>query len=322
MQPVRAQAIRNHWLAENGPRELELLFRAIIYHPSAPILVTDGEGTSQELSVGARRLFGVPREQIVGRRLEDLAVESGKEEVRRLWAGLKGVGHQKGGPRRFAATGGVYFGRAGQDALQEQFLVILLATSEKLRALQEKSFERLGVTKTIPINVRLIAATNRHLGEMMGDKLFRSDLYYRLNVFPIASPALRDRTEDIPLLVRHFTAKYAEKMNRSIDTIPIETMRTLLSWPWPGNIRELENFIERSVILSPGPTLQVPFDEIKPEALPQAGTATLEQVERDHITRVIRECNGVVTAAATRLGLHRTTLNAMMRKLGVSRKDL
>jgi formate hydrogenlyase transcriptional activator len=191
-----------------------------------------------------------------------------------------------------------------------------------LRALQEKSFERLGGTKTIPIDVRLIAATNRDLSAMMGDKMFRSDLYYRLKVFPITTPALRDRTEDIPLLVRHFTTKYAEKMNRVIDSISLETMRALMSWPWPGNIRELENFIERSVILSRGPALRAPLEEIQRDALPLAGSATLEQVEREHITRVLRESNGVVTTAATRLGLHRTTLNAMMRKLGITRKDL
>jgi formate hydrogenlyase transcriptional activator len=193
-----------------------------------------------------------------------------------------------------------------------------------LRALQEKSFERLGGTKTIPIDVRLIAATNRDLATMMGDKLFRSDLYYRLKVFPITTPALRDRVEDVPLLVRHFTAKYAEKMSRVIDTIPVETMQALMAWPWPGNIRELENFIERSVILSRGPILRAPLDEIRRDAQKPvvAGGATLEQVEREHITRVLRESNGVVTLAATRLGLHRTTLNAMMRKLGISRKDL
>jgi len=192
-----------------------------------------------------------------------------------------------------------------------------------LRALQEKSFERLGGTKTIPIDVRLIAATNRDLAAMMGDKLFRSDLYYRLKVFPITTPALRDRAEDIPLLARHFTTKYAEKMNRVIDSIPLETMRALMAWPWPGNIRELENFIERSVILSRGPTLRAPLEEIQRDTQPAlAGSATLEQVEREHITRVLRESNGVVTAAATRLGLHRTTLNAMMRKLGITRKDL
>jgi len=191
-----------------------------------------------------------------------------------------------------------------------------------LRALQEKAFERLGGTRTIPIDVRLVAATNRNLTQMMGDKLFRSDLYYRLKVFPITTPPLRDHSEDIPILARHFTKKYAAEMNREIDKIPSDTMRALVSWPWPGNVRELENFIERSVILSRGPSLRAPLAEIRPDAMSIAGSGTLEQVEREHILRVLRETGGVVSTTATRLGLPRTTLNAMMRKLGISRKDL
>jgi transcriptional regulator with GAF, ATPase, and Fis domain len=188
--------------------------------------------------------------------------------------------------------------------------------------LQEKAFERLGGTRTIPIDVRLVAATNRNLTQMMGDKLFRSDLYYRLKVFPITLPPLRDRPEDIPVLARHFTRKYSHKMSRHIDKIPSETMRALVTWHWPGNVRELENFIERSVILSTGPRLRAPLAEIRQDPLKASGSATLEQVEREHIIRVLRESEGVVTTAATRLGLYRTTLNAMMRKLGISRKDL
>jgi formate hydrogenlyase transcriptional activator len=132
-----------------------------------------------------------------------------------------------------------------------------------LRALQEKSFERLGGTTTIPIDVRLVAATNRNLAQMMGDKLFRSDLYYRLKVFPIRTPPLRDRPEDIPILARYFTKKYATKMNRDINKIPSETMRALVTWPWHGNVRELENFIERSVILTSGPDLRAPVSELR-----------------------------------------------------------
>jgi transcriptional regulator with GAF, ATPase, and Fis domain len=191
-----------------------------------------------------------------------------------------------------------------------------------LRALQEKAFERLGGTKTIPIDVRLVAATNRNLTQMMGDKLFRSDLYYRLKVFPITTPPLRDHPEDIPLLARHFTKRYAAKMGRQIDKIPSDTIRSLVRWHWPGNVRELENFIERAVILSGGSSLRAPLAEIREDAPEAPGGVTLEEVERDHIVRILRESGGVVTAAATRLGLHRTTLNAMMRKLGISRKEL
>jgi transcriptional regulator with GAF, ATPase, and Fis domain len=191
-----------------------------------------------------------------------------------------------------------------------------------LRALQEKSFERLGGTRTIPIDVRLVAATNRNLTQMMGDKLFRSDLYYRLKVFPITTPPLRDHPEDIPLLARHFTNKYAAKMDRTIDKIPTETMRALVSWPWPGNVRELENFIERSVILSRGPSLRAPLAELRATAAEAASGSTLEEVEREYILRVFRDTGGVISATATRLGMPRTTLNAMMKKLGIARSDL
>jgi formate hydrogenlyase transcriptional activator len=191
-----------------------------------------------------------------------------------------------------------------------------------LRALQEKAFERLGGTRTIPIDVRLVAATNRNLTQMMVDKLFRSDLYYRLKVFPITMPPLRDHPEDIPVLARHFTKKHAAKMGRLIEKISTDTMRALIAWHWPGNVRELEHFIERSVILSSGPNLCVPLLEIREDAPYTASGATLEEVERDYIIRVLRESSGVVTTAATRLGLRRTTLNAMMRKLGISRNNL
>ena len=180
--------------------------------------------------------------------------------------------------------------------------------------------ERLGGTRTIPIDVRLVAATNRNLTQMMGDKLFRSDLYYRLKVFPITTPRLRDHPADIPILVRHFTKKYADKMNKRIDQVPSDVMQALVSWPWPGNVRELENFLERSVILSQGPLLRAPLAELRAEAVEGAG-GTLAEMEREYIVRVLRESDGVISAAANRLGVPRTTLNAMLRKLGVARKD-
>ena len=170
----------------------------------------------------------------------------------------------------------------------------------------------------MPIDARL-AATNRNLTQMLGDKLFRSDLYYRLRVFPITMPPLRDRREDIPVLVRHFTRKYAQEMNKAIETIPADTMRALMSWPWPGNIRELENFIERSVILSRGSTLHAPVDELRPDAMETAG-GTLAEMEREYIIRVLRETGGQIGAAANRLGVQRRTLNARMRKLGISQE--
>jgi formate hydrogenlyase transcriptional activator len=191
-----------------------------------------------------------------------------------------------------------------------------------LRALQEKEFERLGGTRTIPIDVRLLAATNRNLTQMMGDKLFRSDLYYRLKVFPITTSPLRDHPEDIPLLARHFTQKYAAQMGKKIETIPTSAMQAMTAWSWPGNVRELENFIERSVILSPGLSLCAPLAEIRENQADAVIGGTLEEVEREYILRVLRETGGVVSETANRLGLPRTTLNAMMRKLGISRKEL
>jgi formate hydrogenlyase transcriptional activator len=192
-----------------------------------------------------------------------------------------------------------------------------------LRALQEKSFERLGGTRTISIDVRLVAATNRNLKQMMGDKLFRSDLYYRLKLFPILMPPLRDHPEDIPILVRHFTKKYAAQLGRKIDKISSETMEALVNWSWPGNVRELENFVERSVILSRDSSLRAPVAELRayaPEA--DAADSRLDHMERNHILRVFRENGGVISAAADRLGISGTTLHSLMKKLGISRSDL
>jgi formate hydrogenlyase transcriptional activator len=221
---------------------------------------------------------------------------------------------QKIGRFEMAHRGTLFLDEVGDIPLELQ--------PKLLRALQEKAFERLGGTRTIPIDVRLVAATNRNLTQMMGDKLFRSDLYYRLKVFPIITPPLRDHSEDIPILARHFTKKYAAKMDRIIEKIPSDTMRALVSWPWPGNVRELENFIERSVILSRGPNLRAPLAELRASAGESGGGSTLQEVEKDYILRVFRETGGVVSAAATRLGMPRTTLNAMMKKLGISRDDL
>ena len=224
-----------------------------------------------------------------------------------------GAAGQKIGRFELANGGTLFLDEVGDIPLDLQ--------PKLLRAFQERAFERLGGTRTIPIDVRLVAATNRNLARMMADKLFRSDLYYRLKVFPITVPPLRDHSEDIPVLARHFTQKYAREMNKQIETIPPETIAALVNWSWPGNVRELENFIERSVILSRGTELRVPLAELRAEAADTAG-ATLEAVEREYIVRVLREKDGVISAAAICLGMPRTTLNAMMRKLGISRQDL
>ena len=194
-----------------------------------------------------------------------------------------------------------------------------------LRALQEKEFERLGSTRTIPVDVRLIAATNRDLAKMVASHEFRSDLYYRLRVFPITVPPLRERSEDIPILVHYFAQKHAERMHRNIEIIPPETIQALARWRWPGNVRELENIIERAVILSPGPVLRVPLAELNPQGDQGASPDTLEDAEREHILRVLREARGIIGGphgAAARLGLKRTTLNSKMRKLGITREEI
>jgi formate hydrogenlyase transcriptional activator len=193
-----------------------------------------------------------------------------------------------------------------------------------LRVLQEQEFERLGSTRTIRVNVRVIAATNRDLDRMVKEQAFRSDLYYRLKVFPVTVPPLRVRREDIPLLVRHFAQKFAQRMKKRIETIPSEAMQALQAYDWPGNVRELENFIERAVILTQGSDLFVSLAELKrtPSHTADSGTTTLEQAEREHILKALRESEWVIgglTGAAVRLGMKRTTLQSKMQKLGISR---
>jgi formate hydrogenlyase transcriptional activator len=194
-----------------------------------------------------------------------------------------------------------------------------------LRVLQDQEFERLGGIKTIRVDVRLVAATNRDLSKDVGAAEFRSDLFYRLNVFPIRIPPLRNRRSDIPLLVRYFLQKLAKRMDKTIDTIPNATMDVLTNWQWPGNVRELENFIERSVILTEGRVLRAPLSELRPQVGEDGVEDTsLLAAERDYIIRVLRECGGVVSGsrgAAAKLGLKRTTLQSKMRKLDIQRKD-
>ena len=199
-----------------------------------------------------------------------------------------------------------------------------------LRALQEREIERLGGTRPISVDVRLIAATNRNLAQMVQEKQFRSDLYYRLKVFPIFAPPLRERGRDIPVLVRHFVSTHSRRMGKVIQTISDETMQALMRWPWPGNIRELENFLERAVILTRGRVLYVPLAELETKALEAQDdqtsleTATLHTAEREHILRALRETDGQIggsDGAAARLGLKRTTLNSKMKKLGIERSD-
>ncbi|MCI0557114.1 MAG: sigma 54-interacting transcriptional regulator, partial [Nitrososphaera sp.] len=224
---------------------------------------------------------------------------------------------QKIGRFELAHQGTIFLDEIGDIPLELQ--------SKLLRVLQEKEFERLGSNRTIRVDIRLVAATNQDLTKMVADRQFRNDLYYRLNVFPIVLPSLHERREDIPLLVRYFAQKYSRLMNKRIETIPAEAMAALSKYHWPGNIRELENLIERSVILSLGPDLRVPLGELKPQPTAVSDeVATLEAAERKHILRALQEANWVIggpSGAATRLGMKRTTLQSRMRKLGISRQS-
>lgn len=236
-------------------------------------------------------------------------------------------GHEKG-----AFTGAIDR-RVGRFELAHQGTIFLDEVedipldlqSKLLRVLQEQEFERLGSSRTLRVDVRVVAATNADLAQLVEEKKFRSDLYYRLNVFPITVPPLRERPEDIPLLVHFFANKFAQQMKRPIESVAKETMAALINYHWPGNIRELQNLVERAVILSRGSTLEIPLAELKQSSKPanhSNGAATLESIERDHILRVLGDAKWVIagpTGAAARLGLNRTTLNHRMRKLGITR---
>ncbi len=236
-------------------------------------------------------------------------------------------GHEKG-----AFTGAIAqkIGRfeladKGTLFLDEVGDIPLLLQPKLLRVLQEQEFERLGSGRTHQVDVRLVAATHRNLVEMVKRNEFRSDLYYRLNVFPVPLPPLRARREDIPALVEHFVEIYARRMNKEIDQISSETMSELTSYPWPGNIRELQNFIERSVILTSGNVLESPLASLRNAAEAQSlGPITMVDAERDHIRKTLEQTGWVVSGpngAAARLGIKRSTLYFRMQKLGISRTN-
>jgi formate hydrogenlyase transcriptional activator len=221
---------------------------------------------------------------------------------------------RKAGRFEIADRGTLFLDEVGDIPLELQ--------PKLLRVLQEREFERLGSSRTQQVDVRMVAATHRDLKQMVQDGEFRSDLYYRLHVFPLSVPPLRERREDIPLLVRHFVDEYARRMNRCIETIPAQAMEALRSYSWPGNVRELQNFIERTVILSPGSVLRPPLAELKQAAVqtPSPELSTLQEMEREHVLRALKEANWVTggpKGAAAKLGMKRTTLAYRIRKLGI-----
>jgi formate hydrogenlyase transcriptional activator len=274
--------------------------------------------------------------ELIARAVHELSPRKGRTFVKLNCAAIPTglleselFGHEKG-----AFTGAIAqkIGRfelanGGTLFLDEVGDIPLELQSKLLRVLQEQEFERLGGTRTIKVNVRLVAATNCDLAKMVAAKDFRSDLYYRLNVFPLMLPPLRARSDDIPRLVRHFTHRFARRMHRQIDSVPESVMESLVRYPWPGNVRELQNVIERAVILSKGSALQVSLSDL--QVLP-AGTddeatpapITLTDAERDHILAALTATGWVVggpKGAATRLGMKRSTLLKKMQKLGISR---
>jgi formate hydrogenlyase transcriptional activator len=289
----------------------------------ATVLIQGETGTGKELLARAIHRLS-PRKERTFIKLNCAAIPAGLLESELF-------GHEKGaftgaiarkmGRLELAHEGTLFLDEVGEMPLDLQ--------PKLLRALQEREFERLGGTRPIQVNVRLIAATNRDLGKMVAEKQFRADLFYRLKVFPIFSPPLRERASDIPVLVRHFVSTHSRRMGKAIETIPRETMEALKRWKWPGNIRELENFLERAVILTRGPVLYVPLAELETEEEgedegSEIENPTLRAAERDHILRVLRETKGQIggtAGAAERLGLKRTTLNSKLKKLGIERND-
>jgi formate hydrogenlyase transcriptional activator len=287
----------------------------------ATVLIQGETGTGKELLARAIHRLS-PRRDRTFIKLNCAAIPAGLLESELF-------GHEKGaftgaiarkmGRLELAHEGTLFLDEVGEMPLELQ--------PKLLRALQEREIERLGGTRPIQVNVRLIAATNRDLTKMVAEKQFRSDLYYRLKVFPISAPPLRDRASDIPVLVRHFVANHSRRMGKAISSIPDETMEALKHWSWPGNIRELENFLERAIILTRGSSLYVPLAELETEEEYEAAdteSPTLRAAERDHILRVLRETRGQIggeDGAAARLGLKRTTLNSKLKKLRIERSD-
>jgi transcriptional regulator with GAF, ATPase, and Fis domain len=288
----------------------------------ATVLIQGETGTGKELLARAIHRLS-PRSDRTFIKLNCAAIPAGLIESELF-------GHEKGaftgaiarkiGRLELAHEGTLFLDEIGEMPLDLQPKV--------LRALQEREIERVGGSRPIPVNIRLIAATNRDLAKMVAEKEFRSDLYYRLKVFPVFAPPLRERTADIPVLVRHFVSTHSRRMGKTIESIPEETMQALIKWHWPGNIRELENFLERAVILTRGPVLYVPLAELEDaeDAVEEsaAQSSTHQAAEREHILKVLREAKGQIggsAGAAARLALKRTTLNSKMKKLGIERSD-
>ena len=318
--------IRNEYNFEEIIGESPALKKALeqiqtVAPTDSTILILGETGTGKELIARAIHNLSTRRERTLVK-VNCAAIPTGLLESELFGherGAFTGAIGQRVGRFELAHRGTLFLDEVGDIPLELQ--------PKLLRVLQEQEFERLGSTKTIHVNVRMVAATNTELTKKVEEKQFRQDLYYRLNVFPITIPPLRDRKEDIPLLVRYFAQKYARRMKKPIDTIPTKAMTALTEYHWPGNVRELENFIERAVILSRGADLKIPVAELKQRARVTGaaspnGLGTLEHAEREHILRALGETNWILggpVGAAFRLGMKRTTLQSKMRKLGIAR---
>jgi len=282
------------------------------------VLILGDTGTGKELIARAIHRMSARKDRVFVK-LNCAAIPTGLLESELFGherGAFTGAITQKIGRLELADKGTLFLDEVGDIPLELQ--------PKLLRVLQDQEFERLGSTRTIKVSIRLLAATNRDLTQMASDKEFRSDLYYRLNVFPIRMPSLTERRADIPSLVRHFVQKFTRRMSKQIETIPSATMNALVNWEWPGNVRELENLMERSVILSDGPILKVPRPDLISTEEAAASDGTLENLERQYIIRVLRETNGVIAGphgAAARLGMKRTTLQSRILKMGLSHSE-
>jgi formate hydrogenlyase transcriptional activator len=306
-------------VGESPALKTALSLVSVVAPTDSSVLILGETGTGKELVARAIHKLGSRSEKAFVK-LNCAAIPLGLLESELFGherGAFTGAIAQKTGRFELADKGTLFLDEVGDIPLELQ--------AKLLRVLQEQEFERLGSNRTHKVDVRLIAATHRDLPAMVKQGTFRDDLYYRLKVFPIQVPALRQRVDDIPRLVRHFTARYAQRMNKRIDAIPADTMDALARYSWPGNIRELQNFIERAVILSPQSTLRAPTSELEPLQPHKAADATmngLAEVERDHILRALEASNWVIggrTGAAARLGMKRTSLAYRMKKLRIRR---
>jgi formate hydrogenlyase transcriptional activator len=328
------QEIREALDFENIVGESPLLMRVLdhvktVATSDASVFILGETGTGKELIARAlHRLSKRANANFV--KLNCAAIPTGLLESELFGhekGAFTGAVSQKIGRLELADKGTLFLDEVGEIPLELQ--------PKLLRVLQDQEFERLGGTRTIRVNARILSATNRDMSKAVANHEFRADLYYRLHVFPIRLPTLRQRPEDIPILVHYFVQKFAARMGKRIENIPIEAMQALQQWHWPGNIRELENFIERSVILTEGPSLRVPIgelneillheaEEVRPGSAAISSQTTLEELERQYIVQVLRQSRGIVAGshgAAARLGMKRTTLQSKMQRLEIRREE-